>query len=76
MVNNGSGDPEEAACWVAYYNQSKDGEQGHRRAANGHPEPYNVRLWGLGIGVWGQRQIGHTDASVYSSLPCEHSSTP
>ena len=27
----------------------QQGEQGKRRAANGHPEPYRVRLWGLAM---------------------------
>lgn len=67
VVNDGNGDPEEAARWVAYCNEPPDGEQGRRRAANGHPEPYNVRLWGIGNEVWGQWQIGHTDAETYTA---------
>jgi alpha-N-arabinofuranosidase len=65
VINDGSGTPEEAAHWVAYCNESATTEQGARRAANGHPEPYNVKLWGLGNEVWGEWQVGHTDASGY-----------
>lgn len=64
-VNDATGTPEEAACWVAYCNESLEGEQGRRRAANGHPAPYGVKLWGVGNEVWGQWQVGHTDAEGY-----------
>ena len=60
VVNDGSGTPEEAARWVAYCNESAQGEQGQRRSANGFPEPHNVRIWGVGNEVWGEWQIGHT----------------
>ncbi|MCD4672286.1 MAG: hypothetical protein K8R77_06465, partial [Anaerolineaceae bacterium] len=66
VVNDGSGTPEEAARWVAYCNQDASGEQGSRRAANGHPEPYGVHWWGVGNEVWGQWQIGATDAEAYT----------
>ena len=65
VVNDGSGTAEEAARWVAYCNEPPHGEQGRRRAANGHPKPYGVRLWGVGNEVWGRWQIGHTDAAGY-----------
>lgn len=67
VVNDATGSPEEAARWVAYCNQPADGEQGQRRAANGHPDPYNVRLWGVGNEVWGPWQIGHTGAAEYAA---------
>jgi alpha-N-arabinofuranosidase len=64
-VNDGSGSPEEAARWVAYCNDPATTEQGKRRAANGHPEPYNVKYWGIGNEVWGAWQIGTTSADEY-----------
>lgn len=64
-VNDATGTPEEAARWVAYCNESANGEQGRKRAANGHPRPYDVKLWGVGNEVWGQWQVGHTDAESY-----------
>lgn len=65
VVNDGSGTPEEAARWVAYCNDPPATEPGKRRAANGHAEPYRVRLWGVGNEVWGTWQIGHTGAAEY-----------
>jgi alpha-L-arabinofuranosidase len=67
VVNDGSGTPEEAARWVAYCNEDASGPQGSIRAANGHPEPYNVRVWGIGNEVWGDWQIGHTGAEEYAA---------
>ena len=67
VVNDGSGTPEEAALWVAYCNASAGEEQGRRRTANGHPEPYGVRLWGVGNEVWGPWQIGQTSAAGYAA---------
>ncbi len=67
VVNDATGSPEEAARWVAYCNEGPQGEQGRRRASNGHPEPYNVRLWGVGNEVWGRWQIGHTSATQYAA---------
>ena len=65
-VNDGSGTAEEAARWVAYCNDSEDTEQGARRAANGHPKPYNVKYWGIGNEVWGPWQIGTTTPLEYA----------
>ncbi len=65
VINDGSGTPEEAARWVSYCNDAPETALGKQRAANGHPEPYRVPLWGLGNEVWGEWQIGHTDAEGY-----------
>lgn len=65
VVNDGSGSPEEAAHWVAYCNSPSETEYGRRRAANGHPQPYNVKYWGVGNEVWGAWQIGSTSAAEY-----------
>lgn len=64
-VNDATGTSEEAARWVAYCNEDAQGEQGRRRAANGHPEPYHVKLWGVGNEVWGRWQVGTTSAENY-----------
>lgn len=66
VVNDGSGTAEEAARWVEYCNGSLETEQGKRRAANGHKEPYGVKYWGVGNEVWGPWQIGTTSAKEYS----------
>ncbi|MGH9845420.1 MAG: alpha-L-arabinofuranosidase C-terminal domain-containing protein [Blastocatellia bacterium] len=47
-VNFGTGTPEEAAQWVEYCNGRPGTEMGRLRAQNGHPEPYNVKLWSVG----------------------------
>jgi alpha-N-arabinofuranosidase len=66
VVNDGSGTPEEAARWVSYCNAEPDTGLGRQRAANGHAAPYSVQLWGVGNEVWGEWQIGHTDAHSYA----------
>ncbi len=66
VINDGNGTPEEAARWVAYCNEPAEGKEGGRRAANGHKEPYNVRIWGAGNEVWGRWQIGHTGPKEYT----------
>jgi alpha-L-arabinofuranosidase len=65
-VNDGSGTPEEAAQWVEYCNGGIDTPMGARRAANGHPEPYNVRYWEIGNEVWGQWQVGACSADRFA----------
>jgi alpha-L-arabinofuranosidase len=37
--------PQEACDWVAYCIGPATGKWGSKRAANGHPEPYNVKYW-------------------------------
>lgn len=60
-INAGNGTPEDAAAWVQYCNGSADTPMGRLRAANGHPKPYNVRVWEVGNELYGDWQIGHTD---------------
>ena len=42
----------EAAEWVAYCNEPATGKWGSVRAANGHPEPYNVKYWEIDNEMW------------------------
>jgi len=58
-VNAGDGTPEEAAAWIRYCNAPATDIFGHLRAANGHPAPYDVKLWELGNELYGNWQIGH-----------------
>jgi alpha-N-arabinofuranosidase len=58
-VNSGFGDAQSAAQWVEYANGSVDTPIGKLRAANGHPEPYKVKWWGIGNEMYGQWQLGH-----------------
>ena len=57
-VNFGSGSPEEAADWVAYCNSPASDPRGAMRAANGHPEPYGVKYWGVGNEIMGPHEVG------------------
>ncbi len=70
-VNLGSGTLDEALRWLEYCNGSPGTEQGKRRAANGHPEPYGVTFWGIGNETWGPWETGHTDAATYSKMLAE-----
>jgi len=64
-ANAGEGTPQEAAEWVEYCNGPADTPMGRLRAANGHPAPYGVRLWGLGNEMYGNWQHGWLDGSKY-----------
>ena len=43
---------QEACDWVAYCNEPASGKWGSKRAANGHPEPYNVKYWEIDNEMW------------------------
>ena len=43
---------QEACDWVAYCNEPATGKWGSKRAANGHPEPYNVKFWEIDNEMW------------------------
>jgi alpha-L-arabinofuranosidase len=43
---------QEAVDWVAYCNEPASGKWGSVRAANGHPEPYNVKYWEIDNEMW------------------------
>jgi len=66
-VNLGTGTAEEARNWVEYCNGPTGTPYGDRRAANGHPEPYGVKLWCLGNEMDGPWQIGHCAAEEYAA---------
>jgi alpha-N-arabinofuranosidase len=57
-VNAGFGDAWSAKELVEYTNGAVTTPMGKWRAANGHPEPYNVKLWGVGNEPWGDYQMG------------------
>lgn len=52
-VNAGTGDATSAAQYVEYANAPSSTTMGKLRAANGHPEPYQVKFWGIGNEMWG-----------------------
>lgn len=43
---------ENACNWLRYCNEPATGEWGALRAANGHPEPYNVKYWEIDNEMW------------------------
>lgn len=57
-VNAGLGDAWSARELVEYTNGAVTTPMGKWRAANGHPKPYNVKLWGIGNEPWGDYQMG------------------
>jgi alpha-N-arabinofuranosidase len=57
-VNGGFGDEWSAAQLVEYTNGAVTTPMGKLRAANGHPEPYHIKLWGVGNEPWGEWQLG------------------
>lgn len=66
VVNLGTGSPRDAAELVEYCNLPGGTYWSDRRAAHGHPEPYGIRLWGLGNEMDGPWQAGHVSADVYA----------
>jgi alpha-N-arabinofuranosidase len=57
-VNAGLGDAWSARELVEYTNGAATTPMGRWRAQNGHPAPYNVKLWGIGNEPWGDYQMG------------------
>jgi len=65
-VNSGFADDHSAAKEVEYVNGPVDTPMGGLRAANGHPEPYNVKWWGIGNEMYGDWQLGHMSLEHYA----------
>ena len=51
--NVGSGSVREMQEWWEYLNHPGKSPMADLRRANGHPEPWNVRFWGVGNESWG-----------------------
>jgi alpha-L-arabinofuranosidase len=51
--NVGTGTPQELCDWLEYCNSARRTTLAQERAANGSPEPFNVRAWGVGNENWG-----------------------
>ena len=56
-TNAGTGPPEEMSDWVEYCNATV-GRFARLRAANGNPEPFNVKYWSVGNENWGGHETG------------------
>jgi alpha-L-arabinofuranosidase len=66
-VNSGFGEARSAADLVEYTNGSSQTPMGKLRAANGHPEPYGVKYWGIGNEMYGIWQYGHMPLYQYAA---------
>ena len=64
-VNSGFGEARSAAEEVEYCNGSIETPMGKLRAANGHAEPYNVKIWGIGNEMYGPWQYGYMSLNQY-----------
>lgn len=51
-MNMLSGSVSEMKNWMEYVNRKQDTDLARERAKNGHQNPYNVEMWGLGNEVW------------------------
>ncbi len=65
-VNSGLGDAHSAAEEVEYVNGPATSGLGRLRAANGHPAPYAVKIWGIGNEMYGPWQWGHMLITQYA----------
>ncbi|NVM52438.1 MAG: hypothetical protein HWN66_01960 [Candidatus Helarchaeota archaeon] len=65
-INFGSGTIEEATQWVEYMNGDENTEYGAQRSKNGHPKPYNVKIWGIGNEIYQASETGCTSAKNYA----------
>ncbi len=70
-VNMGTRGLDAARRLVEYCNAPGGTEWADRRRANGHDEPYGVRVWCIGNEMDGPWQIGHKDAVTYGKLANE-----
>ncbi len=64
--NLGSGSVRELAQWVEYCNSGGINSMSELRAKYGHPEPWDVKYWGLGNESWGCG--GNMTPEYYSDL--------
>jgi alpha-N-arabinofuranosidase len=65
-IDSGYGDDYSAGQEVEYVNGPATSQMGKLRAANGHPDPFNVRLWCIGNEMYGFWQAGHMSAHQYA----------
>lgn len=71
-VNLGLATILDACDWVEYCNYPKGTYYSDLRAKNGHPEPYHVKIWGLGNEVDGAPwELGHKNVEEYVKIARE-----
>ncbi|MHB1542040.1 MAG: alpha-N-arabinofuranosidase [Steroidobacteraceae bacterium] len=64
-VNAGFGGAHSAAREVEYMNGSVLTRYGAMRARDGHPAPYDVKIWNIGNEPYGKWELGHTSVKYY-----------
>ena len=71
-VNLGLATIQDACYWVEYCNFPKGTYYSDLRGKNGHPAPYNVKIWDLGNEVDGEPwELGHKNADDYVKIARE-----
>jgi alpha-L-arabinofuranosidase len=70
-VNMGTRGLDAARALVEYCNRPAGSRYADMRVANGHADPYGVRVWCVGNEMDGPWQIGHKDAVAYGTLANE-----
>jgi alpha-N-arabinofuranosidase len=70
-VNLGTGTPQSACNLLEYVNGDLPTYYANLRRANGHAEPYGVKLWCLGNEMDGPWQICAKTAEEYGRIACE-----
>ena len=70
-VNLGTRGVQDALDLLEYCNGPIGTPMADLRATNGHPDPYNIRIWCLGNEMDGPWQIGHKTAVEYGRLAAE-----
>lgn len=71
-LHHGARSVDDAVRWVEYTNYGGDTTLTRQRAADGHPDPYRVRWWGVGNEAYGPWQMGHRAAEQYVADAREH----
>ncbi len=70
-INAGLGSIDEARHWVEYCNEPAHTYYADLRRANGHDQPWKVKIWGLGNEIDGPWQLGHKTAEDYAKFALE-----
>ncbi|HOJ87592.1 MAG TPA: alpha-N-arabinofuranosidase [Pseudothermotoga sp.] len=71
-TNMGTGDLDETLHWLEYCNSNGNTYYAKLRRQHGHPEPYNVKFWGIGNEMYGEWQVGHMTADEYARKSREY----
>ena len=71
-INMGTGTLDEALHWLEYCNGKGNTYYAQLRRKYGHPEPYNVKFWGIGNEMYGEWQVGHMTADEYARAAKEY----